>query len=70
MNIPSLALLNKNDNPKSLGGERLANDCHGNELWLFRSVDKLANRFEDEEGLVIWSDDIEEWNYTVEHALD
>ena len=68
--IPTLAKLNENDDPKSFGGERLGDDGQGNELWLFRSVDKVANRFEDEEGGVWWDDDIEGWNYTAECALD
>lgn len=69
--IPTLAKLNENDNPKHFGGECLADDGQGNELWLFRSVDKVANRFEsDDDGTVQWDDDIEGWNCTSEYALD
>jgi len=67
--IPPLEELNANDDPKSFGGECLGDDGQGNELWLFRSVDKLANRFEDDD-VIRWDGDIEGWNYTEEYALD
>ena len=70
METPSLALLNETDDPKSIGGELLGDDGQGNELWVFRSVDKVANRFEDEDGRAYWDGDIEGWNYTEEFALD
>jgi len=68
--IPTLAILNENDDPKSFGGEMLSDDGQGNELWLFRSIDKVANRWSDDEGNVQWDDDITGWNYTDECALD
>lgn len=64
---PTLAILNETDDPKRFGGECLSDDGRGNELWVFRSIDKLANRFQDDEtGEVEWSDDIRGWNYDVE----
>ena len=68
--IPTLEKLNANDNPKDFGGECLSDDGQGNELWLFRGIDKVANRWQGEDGAVEWSDDIEGWNYTEEFALD
>ena len=67
---PTLAILNETDDPARFGGERLGADGQGNELWLFSSVDKVANRYQDDEGNVFWEDDIEGWNYTDEYALD
>jgi hypothetical protein len=67
---PTLAILNETDDPKRFGGELLGDDGQGNELWLFRSIDKVANRWSDDEGNVQWDDDIEGWNYTDEYALD
>lgn len=67
--IPILAALNETDAPLTMGGELLGDDGQGNQLWLFRSIDKVANRFEDEDGDVFWDDDIEGWNYTSEDAL-
>lgn len=70
--IPTLETLNKNDNPKDFDGECLGDDGQGNELWLFRSIEKLANRYEDEEtGDFEWTNDIAGWNYNVdEFGLD
>ena len=70
-NKPTLEILNANDNPDFFGGECLADDGHGNELWLFRSIDKLANRWSDDDGNVQWDDDISGWNYDVgEYGLE
>ena len=68
--IPTLAILNENDDPKHFGGEMLSDDGQGNELWLFRSIDKVANRWSDDEGNVQWDADITGWNYTDEYALN
>jgi len=69
MNEPTLEKLNETDDPKSFGGELLGNDGQGNQLWLFRSIDKVANRY-SEDGEVEWSGDIEGWNYTDDFALE
>lgn len=67
--IPTLAYLNETDEPKRFGGECLGDDGLGNQLWVFRSVDKVANRWVDDEGNVLWDDDIVGWNYTDEDRL-
>lgn len=66
MEKPTLEKLNINNNPEEYGGECLGDDGQGNELWLFRDVDKLANRWSDDEGNVQWDDDIAGWNYNVD----
>lgn len=65
---PTLEKLNETDNPKQFGGECLGDDGK-NQLWLFRSIDKVANRFEDDD-CIQWDDDIEGWNYTPDFALE
>jgi len=70
MNRPTLEKLNETDDPKSFGGELLGNDGQGNELWLFRSIDKVANRYNSDDGEIYWSDDIEGWNYTKDFAVN
>lgn len=67
--ISPLNILIQTDSPLTMGGEMLGEDGHGNQLWLFRAIDKVANRFEDEDGEVFWTADIEGWNYTSEDAL-
>ena len=64
---PSLEILNATDEPRAFGGECLGDDGHGNQLWLFRSVNKLANRWGDEnnDSVYQWTDDITGWNYDV-----
>jgi len=64
----TLEILNNTDDAKSLGGEMLGDDGQGNQLWLFRDIDRVANRYKDEEG-VFWTGDVEGWNYTEEDAL-
>jgi hypothetical protein len=66
---PTLNSLNATDDPRSMGGEMLGMDCHGNQLWLFRAIDKVANRRETEDGQILWSADIEGWNYTSQDAV-
>ena len=67
--IPTLNALTENDSPLTMGGEILGQDGQGNQLWLFRAIDKVANRFESEGGEVIWTADVEGWNYTTKDAL-
>ena len=67
--IPTLNTLNDTDAPLTMGGEMLGMDGHGNQLWLFRAIDQVANRLQTEDGEVVWSADIEGWNYTAEDAL-
>jgi hypothetical protein len=63
----TLELLNATNDPKHFGGECLGDDGQGNELWLFRSIEKLANRYTDKEtGDFEWTDDIAGWNYDVD----
>jgi len=69
MNQPTLEKLNETDDPKSFGGEMLGNDGQGNQLWFFRSIDKVANRY-SEDGEIEWSGDIDGWNYTDDFALE
>ena len=57
----TLAALNAGADPKSFGGERLADDGQ-NELWLFGQ--KIANKYtSDETGESEWSTDVAGWNY-------
>ena len=67
--IPTLNTLNDTDAPLTMGGEMLGMDGHGNQLWLFRAIDQVANRLQTEDGEVVWSADIEGWSYTAEDAL-
>jgi len=67
--IPTLRALNETDSPQTMGGNQLGEDGQGNQLWLFRPLDKVANRFQTEDGEVYWSAEVEGWNYTSEDAL-
>lgn len=65
----TLKNLNASDSPETLGGELLSNDGT-NQLWIFRSIDKVANRFQDEETSdVLWSADVAGWGYDPSNAL-
>ena len=64
----TIAALNANDNPADFAGQILSNDGQGNSLWLFG--DKVANRFQSEDGEIFWSGDVEGWNYATEDAID
>lgn len=64
----TLATLNANDNATEVGGQMLSVDGQGNSLWLFG--DKVANRFETEDGEIFWTGDVEGWNYSAEDAID
>jgi len=66
---PTLETLNANNKPEKFNGELLGSDGHGNELWLFRAIDKVANLHTSEEGQLEWSADVEGWNYTSDSAL-
>jgi hypothetical protein len=66
--MTTLASLNSADNAAEVGGKLLGNDGQGNQLWLFG--EKVANRHEDDDGNVDWSDDIAGWNYGPGAALD
>jgi hypothetical protein len=68
MTTPTLAVLNKNDNPAEFGMEKLGDDGQ-NQLWLHRATDKVANRFTDGGENVFWTDEIEGWNYSAEDAI-
>ena len=70
MKSPTLQLLNANDNPAEFGMEKLGDDGEGNQLWLHRATDKVANRFTDGDGNVFWTDEIEGWNYSAEDAIN
>lgn len=63
----TLATLNETDNAKSLGGMWLSQDGQGNQLWLFG--DKVANRFKNEDGEILWSGNVTGWNYEPSDAL-
>ena len=57
---PTISSLNANDNAREIGGSLLSDDgC--NQLWLFG--DKVANRFENDDGEIFWSDDVTGWNH-------
>jgi hypothetical protein len=66
---PTISSLNNGANPLNFG-LMLGSDGQGNQLWLFRdgSGDDndsglVANRHCDDEGAVLWSDDVTGWNY-------
>lgn len=65
---PTLEILNSTDEPIAFGGECLGDDSFGNQLWLFRSINKLANRWGDEEDYSVyeWTNDISGWNYNID----
>ena len=64
---PILYILNLTDNAKALGGDLLGTDGNGNQLWSFG--DKVANRWTDEEGNLLWSGSVAGWGYTAEDAI-
>lgn len=64
----SLLDLNHGDNPTDFGGKCLSLDGQGNELWLFG--DRVANRHEDEDGDVYWSDNVQGWGYDRAQSID
>lgn len=60
--LANLTALNHTDNPRALGGEMLGNDSHGNQLWAFGGL--VANRHVAGNGDLLWSGDVEGWNYS------
>lgn len=67
---PTLYSLQSTDRPVEMGGEMLGDDGQGNQLWIFPSIHKLANRYQDGNSGVWWSGNIYGWGYTLSDAID